>query len=137
MAEQEMIRQSEVIAIVDISVVEKTKTKGDHWTYRQKASAIVSQTLKGSPQRDVSLYGDEDFICAQVKFQPGRYLVFLHHDGDLLVGSNWHLSVRPIRDTQIEWYVPGELLKLSWQRLDKVLGRIRRCLQDSLEPGGS
>jgi hypothetical protein len=126
--EEEMIQRSEMIAIVDISSVEDTQTKRDHWTYRRKANGTVHQALKGSLPREVSLYGDEDFVCAQVKFQPGRFLVFLSHDGDLLVGSNWHLSVRPLKGTQIEWYVPGERLKLAWQPLDVVLERIKRSL---------
>src|ERR1043166_1386675 len=128
-----MIRESDFIALVDISRVDDTETKGTHWTYRRKAAATVSQSLKGSLPQDVLLYGDEDFICAQVKFQPGRYLVFLRRDGDLLVGPNWHLSVRPLKDAQVEWYVPGERLKLSWQPLDTVMKRIMRSLEHATD----
>ena len=126
--DDEMIQRSEVIAIVDISTVEDIQMKGDHWTYRRRAIGTVHRTMKGSLPREVSLYGDENFICAQVKFQPGRFLVFLNHDGSLLVGSNWHFSVRPVRDSQVEWYVPGERLKLAWQPLEAVLERIKKSI---------
>ena len=123
--EDEMISRAEVIAIVDISRVERAETKSESETYSEIAHASVHQTLKGTLPQTVKLYGGESFICAQVHFAPGRYLIFLSHDRDLLVGCNWHLSVRPVKDTQVEWYVPGEHLKLSWQPLDTVLARIK------------
>jgi hypothetical protein len=123
--EEEMIERAEVIAIVDISLVERAETNSQPFTYSEVAHATVHQTIKGTLPRTVDLYGGESFICAQVHFAPGRYLVFLCHDHELLVGCNWYLSVRPIRDTQIEWYVPDELHKLSWQPLALVLQRIQ------------
>ena len=127
--ENEMITRSEVIAVVDISRLESTKLKREHWTYSEVAHAMVEQTLKGTPEKQVQLYGGEDFICAQVHFQPGRFLVFLKRDGDLLVGSNWHLSVRPIKDGKIEWFTPGEHMALSWQPLPDVLQRIEKSVK--------
>ena len=123
--EDEMIERAEVIAIVDISRVEKTETKSQPFNYRQIAHATVHQTLKGKLPKEIKLYGGESFECAQVHFTPGRSLVFLRHAGEFLVGCNWHLSVRPIKDTEVEWYVPGERHNLSWQSLDTVLVRIQ------------
>ncbi|MCE9610470.1 MAG: hypothetical protein K8R23_09780 [Chthoniobacter sp.] len=123
--EAEMISRAEVIAIVDISRVERAETKSKLMRYSEIAHATVQQTFKGTAPQTIKLYGGEAFICAQVHFAPGRYLVFLVHDDNLLVGCNWHLSVRPIKDTQVEWYVPGERLNLSWQSLDTVLPRIK------------
>ena len=120
----EMIRRAEVIAIVDISHVEHAKTKAKRFDYSEIAHATVQQTLKGALPQKVKLYGGESFICAQVHFARGRYLVFLGRAHDLLVGCNWHLSVRPIKDTQVEWYVFGKTHKLSWQRLLPVVKRI-------------
>jgi hypothetical protein len=120
----EMIRRAEVIAIVDISHVVHAKTKAKPFDYSEIAHATVQQTLKGALPQKVKLYGGESFICAQVHFAPGRYLVFLGRAHDLLVGCNWHLSVRPIKGAEVEWYAPGETLKLSWQRLLPVLKRI-------------
>jgi len=123
--EEQMIERAEVIAIVNVTRVEKAETKGAHWTYSEIANATVEQTLKGTLPQSVKLYGGEDFICAQVHFAVGRYIVFLRRDGDLLVGCNSHLSVRPIKDKQAEWYVAGEHMTLSWQPLDAVLKRIK------------
>jgi hypothetical protein len=123
--EDEMIERAEIIAIVDISRVEEAKTKGTHWTYSEIAHATVQQTLKGTLPQTVRLYGGEDFICAQVRFAAGRYLVFLRRDGERLAGCNWHLSVRPIKEAQVEWYAPGQRLELSWQRLYPVIQRIK------------
>jgi hypothetical protein len=124
--EDEMIRQAEVIALVDISRVEQAETKGGQFDYREIAHATVRQTLKGALPQAVNLYGDETFICAQVRFAPGRYLVFLRRDGGLLVGCNWHLSVRPIKDAQVEWFVAGDGRELSWQPFDAVRARIEK-----------
>lgn len=123
--EDEMISRVEVIAIVDISSVEKSTTKGVHWTYGEIAHATVQQALKGKLPQSVKLHGGESFICAQVHFAPGRYLVFLSRDGELFVGCNWHFSVRPIKEAQVEWYSSDESLQLSWQRLFPVIERIK------------
>lgn len=123
--EEEMINRAEVIAIVNITEVEATKAKGKQWRYSEVASATVEQTLKGALPKEVKLYGGEDFVCAQVHFSPGRQLVFLTHDGELLIGCNWHLAVRPIKGDQIEWYIEGKYMELSWQPLQAVLARTR------------
>ena len=125
--EDEMIERAEVIAIVDISRVEKAETKSQPFDYGEIAHATVQQTLKGKLPKEINLYGGESFICAQVHFKPGRFLVFLRHAGEFLVGCNWHLSVRPIKDTEVEWYIPGERNNLSWQSLDTVLVRIQNA----------
>ena len=121
-----MVKRAEVIAIVNVTQVEKVKMKGAHWTYSESAHATVEQTLKGTLPQNVDLYGGEDFICAQVHFAVGRYIVFLRRDGELLVGCNWHLSARPIKDKQAEWYESG--VTLSWQPLDLVLTRIKNTV---------
>lgn len=125
--EDEMIERAEVIAIVDISRVEKAKTKSQPFDYGEIAHATVQQTLKGKLPKEINLYGGESFICAQVHFTPGRFLVFLRHAGEFLVGCNWHLSVRPIKDTEVEWYIPAERNTLSWQSLNTVLVRIQNA----------
>ena len=127
----EMIRCSVAIAILDISKVEPVEAKGNHWTYRERAQATVHRTLKGSLPKTVSLFGNETFICEQVRFQPGRYLVFLRKDGEKFVGANWQLSVRPIRDDQVEWYSQKERLDLSWQPLAAVLDQVSELIKQS------
>lgn len=126
--EEQMIERAEIIAIVNVTSVEKAETKGEHWTYSEVADATVETTLKGKLEKTVKLHGGEDFICAQVHFKEGRHIVFLRRDGKLLVGCNWHLGVRPIKDKQAEWYVAGEHMALAWQPLDAVLERIRKFI---------
>ena len=123
----EMIANSEVIAVVDISRVDPTKVNGATWTYREVAHASVERTLKGELPKNIELHGNEEFICAQVRFKAGRHLVFLRRDQQYLVGSNWHLSVRPIEDDAIEWYASSKGLDLSWQPLADVLRAVERA----------
>jgi hypothetical protein len=105
--EDEMIRRAEIIAIVDISHVERAKTKSRPFDYNEIANATVQQTLKGTLPKAVKLYGGESFPCAQVHFHAGRYLVFLLRHQDLLVACNGQFGVRP------------------FQPLDTVLQRIK------------
>src|SRR4051812_28988739 len=72
---REMIKQAEIIAIVNVSKVEPTTVKGKGWTYREVANIKVEKVLKGKLSETASLYGGENFICAQVHYQPGRQLV--------------------------------------------------------------
>ena len=128
---QEMVQGSVAIAVLDISKVEAVEAKGDHWTYRERAQATVDRMLKGSLPRQVQLFGNESFICAQVRFQPGRYLAFLRKDGEKLVRANWHLSVRPITDDQVEWYSGKQRLDLSWQPLSAVVEQVSKLIKQS------
>ena len=100
----QMIESSDAIAVVDITATDKVSIKGKHWTYAQKATAKVEQTLKGKLPETISLYGDEDFICARCHFEIGKYLVFLNRDGDNLVGNNWQPSARKITADKVEGF---------------------------------
>src|SRR4051812_21406063 len=72
-----MVASSDAIAIVQITEVQEIEAKGDVFDFREIARAEVETVLKGSLQKEILLHGNETFICAQVRFQPGRYLVFL------------------------------------------------------------
>lgn len=103
-SKNQMIDCCEVIAVVDIKKVEKVEEKGLAHTYSQKATAIPVYVIKGQLPRSCTIYGGEDFRCAQCNYQPGKALVFLNHDRNLLIGCNWHFSVRPIRGNRLDWY---------------------------------
>lgn len=120
----EMINRSEIIAVVTILKVEPTKKKRDGWTYSEAASAKVEQVLKGDLPPKVVLYGGEDFICAQVHYKPGRHLVFLRHDKDLIIGVNWHLGVREIKNGKLEWFIDDKSLELKSAALSNVLAEV-------------
>lgn len=129
----EMIARATVIAVVTIDKVEPAEVKGQHWTYRQRAFARVETALKSGPPAEFVLHGDEDFICAQCRFTPGKHLVFLVQDHGLWVGCNWHLSVRPVtRDADgnemVDWLKPGNAIETAPSRLAEVLGEIRARL---------
>lgn len=100
----EMIEKAEVIAIISIGEVKVAETHGVNWTYRQSAIATVESVLKGTLPKTITLYGMENFPCAQCLLGKGRFIAFLKKDGDLWTGSNWHLSFRPIQGTTVEWY---------------------------------
>ena len=124
-----MITNAEVIAVVEITTVTTNSVKGKHWTYSETASAKVEKVLKGRLPSEVRLQGGEDFICAQVKYQPGRRLVFLQRDGELLAGINWHLGNRAIINDKVEWFDDANLWKPVVLPLTTVLERIEAQLQ--------
>ena len=121
----EMIEKADVIAVVNITKIEPVQIKGKGWTYRQKATAKVEQSLKGKVPAEISLYGQEDFICAQCNYESGKSLVFLKRDNDLLKGSNWQFSIRPIKDDKVEWYQSDKGLELKAFPLSEVLEEIK------------
>jgi hypothetical protein len=135
----EMIRRSDAVAVVDVLRVEKAEVKGAHWTYSQRAIARVRSTLKGdlpAAGKEVALFGGEDFICAQCNFQPGKYVVFLRRDGGLWVGSNWHLSVRPVATDKagkewVDWYAKQNTIELKATLLDDVLADVKKVITET------
>lgn len=126
----EMIKRAEIIALVTITKVEPAKEKRKAWTYSKAATAEVERVLKGRLAQTVVLHGGEDFICAQVNYQPGRHLVFLRQDEDLLVGVNWQLSVRAITGDEVEWFVNDTALELKKSPLDTVLREIETLVPE-------
>jgi len=101
---REMIEKAEAIAIVNIEKVEAVRQKGRHWTYAQKATGTVEKSLKGDVKGPIEIYGDVDFICANCRYQTGRFLLFLRKDDGLWTGSNWHLGIRPIKEGKVQWF---------------------------------
>ncbi len=125
-----MIREADAIVVATVTKVEKDKTRGRHWTYGQKAMATVEQCLKGGLAAQIEIRGMEDFICAQCRFETGRFLLFLRRDGELWAGSNWHLSIRANKDGKVAWFKPGgTLFDSTEQPLDAVLAEVRKTLE--------
>ena len=129
-----MIETAEVIAVVEITGLEKVSVKGKRWTYWQKASAKVEKVLKGKLSGSAFLYGDEDFICARCHFETGRYLVFLDRDDAMLTGNNWHLSVRKIigdagdAKEKVEWFEDNKKFEGKEALLSDVQAEIAAVL---------
>jgi hypothetical protein len=129
----EMVRRSEFIAVVDVQRVRAVDERGRTWRYAQAADAVVLRTYKGRLPARIAIHAQEDFICSRVEFRPGRYLVFLRREGELLAGSNWYLSARPIRDGAVEWYASStasgshpSVIPLRPAPLARVIAEVRR-----------
>ena len=100
---QVMIANSQAIALVQIDRIEATQTKGENWTYGQKATAHVERTLKGQLPATLTLLGDENFICARCHFETGRFLVFLKREKADWAGVNYQPSARKVEEEQVNW----------------------------------
>lgn len=122
----EMIRNSDIIAVVNVTRLTEGAFKGRSWTYRQKATIGTYEVLKGEMPPGVSLLGLENFICARCSFQIGQQLVFLKYDGEFLAGSNWHLSARPITELGIEWFKNRDTLALETMPAALVLEEVKK-----------
>lgn len=133
----QMIDCSDVIAVVDIKAVEAVQEAGQTsgWTYSQKATFVPVTVLKGVLPKDSTAYGGENFICASCKFEPGKALVFLSHDGTHLVGSNWHLSIRPIKGDQLDWYDGENMSPLKPAKVSDVIVQIKQELGNGAKSG--
>lgn len=134
---KEMIQKAECIAIVNITGVEQVEKQGKPWIYRQKASATIVRCLKGDATGAIVLYGMETFICAQCQFERGRFILFLRKDGELWVGSNWHLGIRPITGEQVKWYKGEEnLFEMADAPLADVLKEISAIVAEQANAAG-
>ena len=132
---KDMIQEARCIVIVRITEVEKADKKGSSWTYRQKASATVQQCLKGDVKGEITVYGLEDFICAQCKYEKGRLILFLRKDGALWVGSNWNLGIRPIKEDQVQWFKDDKtLFEMKDTPLDDVIAEINTTVNEVRRP---
>lgn len=134
MSKDKVIAAAEFIAIIQITYVEPTKAEGGIFTYSQVASAIVERRIKGELPASIKIYGGEDFPCAQVKFVPGRYLVFLNTDNQLLRATEWQRSIHLIERDVVEWYPDDNNYKTKPSSLSFVLKDIENILGYSLEP---
>jgi hypothetical protein len=149
----ELIHKATAIAIVEIEEPEPAEPTGNdqqdpfaedsvtgkNWVYGQQAKVRVEKVLKGELPKVFTLYGQESFICAQCMLMKGRFLAFLTKDGDLWVGANWQLSLRPIQNEQVEWYVTDEQrYPMRFQKFDDVVAEVLAAIQkQQSEQGGA
>ncbi|WP_221285265.1 hypothetical protein [Haloferula luteola] len=149
----ELIGNSSAIAIVVVGEPEPAKPVGENrdpfaaedevasgevGTYSEQANVRVEKVLKGDLPDEFVLYGHESFICAHCPLTKGRFLAFLSKDGELWVGANWQLSLRPIKKDQVEWYVSEEQgYPMKFQKLEEVLGQVSATLKRQSEQGSA
>ena len=128
----EMIQEAEAIVIVNITKVEEVEKKPESgWTYRQKATVEIKQSIKGELSGQVEVFGMENFICAQCKFKTGRHLLFLIKGiQGFWHGSNWHLGIRPISEDKVEWFKDDKSrFDMTQQTLSDVKTEIEEILK--------
>jgi hypothetical protein len=121
----DMIVEADVIAVVRIERVDDVNIKKSQWTYSKRAVTSPLQVVKGTLPQSFSILGGENFRCAQCKFEPGKALVFLDRDGDAYVGNNWQFSIRPIRDTRLEWFKDENSLVMEPKPAKIVIAKVK------------
>ncbi|MBX9667746.1 MAG: hypothetical protein K2X93_09020 [Candidatus Obscuribacterales bacterium] len=126
----QMIDCCEVIAVVDVKKVEKSDEKGSSWTFSEKATALPVRIIKGELSNPSLIYGGENFICARCEIPVGKSLVFLNRDDNRLIGSNWHLSIRPVKGGCLDWYDGQNMSPLKPAKLSEVVAQIEKELGD-------
>lgn len=126
----EMIQRAQLIAVVDIEPPVACRVQGKHWNYSQQAEARLVQSIKGGAPEKLTLYGGEDFECAQVNLKAGRFLVFLVAQGDGYSGCNWNASCLSIdASNRVAWMSQSGRREIDCkQPLDQVTERIRKTL---------
>lgn len=124
----DMIVDADVIAVVRVENVENASVKSATWTYSKRATTVPLQVLKGTLPDKFHMLGGENFLCARCNYEPGKALVFLKKEGNAYRGNNWHLSIRPIRESKVEWFKEDgkSLLDLQPVPLKVVLPKVRR-----------
>ena len=100
---EEMIAQSELIAIVEIQelvTTDKTKTSAD-----LIASGHVSRILKGYSKGEIVFRIPRFFPCASFDVSTGRHIVFLKKNGENeYVGVNWYMSYLYMGGKTSRWF---------------------------------
>lgn len=143
MSDEQMVTDSEIIAIVDILTVtpcdQTAKLAGTHYT--KKAEVQIKDVIKGAfPAKGLQvvptaeIFGGAVHRCAPVNFEKGSALVFLQEQEQLLKSANWERGIRPIREGKVVWGygATGNERQMS---LDDALNDIRRKLcPESLLP---
>lgn len=113
LSQQEMIKDSEIIAVVDISKVRQYPIECPN-TYGQAGSASIVNVLKGNCPSPLTIYGGKQFHACNFSLHSGRFLVFLKRDQrGRLVGVNWHLSACPIKGDLLEYWYSGSDIPLA------------------------
>lgn len=120
----EMIERAEAIAVIQITGVGPATAAGQSWTYGQTGKAAVLQSIKGNLPEKFKIYGSENFICARCPLANGTYLAFLKKDGSLWTGSNWHLSLRPIKERMVDWFTGDDRYDTKPAPLERVLKQL-------------
>lgn len=125
----EMERSATEIALVKIEKCEPCRVKFSNWTYGSKSEATVLKTLKGTLPPKITIYGQEDFRCAQCNFPEGTSLVFLKKDLDHYCGANWGYSCLKVNGKNTQWLEKPDSHKIIETSLEQALTEIKNDLE--------
>lgn len=112
MSDEQMVADSQIIAVVDILAVAPcdrlAKLAGTRYT--EKAQVQIKDVIKGAfPANGLQvvptaeIFGGAVHRCAPVNFEKGSALVFLQEQEQLLKSANWERGIRPIREGKLVW----------------------------------
>jgi len=125
----ELLRSSEVIALVEVTQVRELEPEKNCGT--QRATATVVRTLRGTTGEKLTFLVPCFFPCAITKVQKGQQLVFLRRarKGGELQGASWYYSYRLVHADHLEWYADNYSLKLVRRPLAAVLASLEAKLR--------
>lgn len=122
----EAVRNSEIVAVVDVVEIQDASIVGGPDGYAQRVIAKPIDVLKGELPATFAIAADSDFICAPVPYEtPGTYLVFLAHQGDALATYNHSHGRMTIVDETIDWPYDDRPERVS---KDPILRKLRALI---------
>ena len=131
---EEMIKDADVIAVVEVLEARPARITEANLRHKDMvANMRIETVIKGEMPTGVtaSMFLMDGFPYVTVDVRPGTYLVFLRLHEDVLLNSNWHVSLRPIREGSVEWF--SERTKnVVYLSLDDVTAEIRATLSSGL-----
>ena len=87
--------------------------------------------LKGDAKGEIEIYGMETFICAQCRYERGRFILFLREEEGCWVGSNWNLGIRPVKEDRIQWFKDDKTrFEMKETPLDDVISEITDIVEE-------
>ncbi len=122
----DMIRDAECIAIVDIQQL--TSTDLDMERPDLIATGIVIRTLKGNLEGSIQFSIPRYFPCAQFDVSTGRNLVFLKQVDGAYQGVNWNMSYIHLASEDVFWYTSEGTFEREFSGTD-VLKDVQRRIQ--------
>ena len=121
-----MICSADLIAVVDIERVSLDTTSSEGPSGVWNVHGNIVEKVKGDSSTSLDFIAPTFSPCAPVELQPGRYLVFLYHDGTHYKGLNWYFSYLKVNGSMLKWF-DGEdpkRMNLVDQPLTSVIGKI-------------
>lgn len=97
---------SDVIALVEVTKVQKVKLKVDHWGYRQKSEIQPITVLKGNLPAGSTVLRESSFACdTEGLVLGGRYLLFLKKTSEgPFVSTNYGNGVFPLTGDSLSFF---------------------------------